>query len=929
MNSSSSVSFLIFSLVIDYENTKSKLFFRYPSPNCSEINENLIIGQFNSDITDLSPLSQIEMVRGDLIIQLDNHVVDLSVFDNLKEIGRDLRIAVTVTTDIPFPNVEKVGNDLTVSGGSLTDIAGFNNLISVEEDFLINGSGNLLDITGFQKLEKTGGDFSIYLNSELESISSFNELDSIFGRVQISDNPSLTAISGFNNLVHIGTDLYITSTGFTSLSGFPQLNDLGNDLYLSGNNNLELIDGFENLTYINGGLTIRFCSSMDTLEAFPSLTEVGEDILIEFNESLTEIKGFSAVTNVIKGISFRDNDVLKDINGFENLEALDGWLWFQNNPVLENVEGFKTVREIGDGINFTRNHSVQNVNGLSNVQSLGDNLIISDNDSLVELDSLENISSINGYIVVSKNDLLTSIEGIRNIDPFSVVGSFGSDLRILDNLSLEECSVRSVCALLTIPGKTYEIENNKTGCNDAEEIECFDLSIGGYTFYDTNANGIQDENEFGISNQSVLLTPDGHNSLTDINGLYYLFPPMDGNYEIEWQEDPRWTLSSDSSAYNVEIINGEIPEELFSFGLTPNFSEESATVSIASQQTRCNELAILKITYQNTGTFVMSGELVFNFDENSSYVFADQIPDNIDNTNQIITWNIDNLYPQESREITLILEMPSEIFTGTFLDFSGQLILGQNGNTTELAITNYSSEVRCSYDPNDKLVNPIGQGTENLTTPDTTLNYTVRFQNTGNAEAINIHIIDTIDNHLDMETFRVNGSSFPVQTIIRDDIVRFNFNNIYLPDSLSDPMGSQGFVSFSIDPVPNLPDPTEVYNSASIYFDENPPIKTNTALTIYGTPMVSVEDELLKEHISLYPNPVNEQLIINIEDLDYEYLNVVLKDLSGKSLLTKNYTQSSVSFQSIRLDLKEIPSGIYFISFKTNGGRTLRKVVKK
>jgi hypothetical protein len=67
---------------------------------------------------------------------------------------------------------------------------------------------------------------------------------------------------------------------------------------------------------------------------------------------------------------------------------------------------------------------------------------------------------------------------------------------------------------------------------------------------------------------------------------------------------------------------------------------------------------------------------------------------------------------------------------------------------------------------------------------------------------------------------------------LHDGVLRFIFERIMLPDSTSDPLGSQGFVRFTVRHRPALPEATEVHNHAAIYFDLNPPIITNTVLVI-------------------------------------------------------------------------------------------------
>jgi len=59
-------------------------------------------------------------------------------------------------------------------------------------------------------------------------------------------------------------------------------------------------------------------------------------------------------------------------------------------------------------------------------------------------------------------------------------------------------------------------------------------------------------------------------------------------------------------------------------------------------------------------------------------------------------------------------------------------------------------------------------------------------------------------------------------------LVEFSFKNILLPDSTTNEPLSHGFVSYKINPKIGLTENTTIENTASIYFDFNPPIVTNT-----------------------------------------------------------------------------------------------------
>ena len=64
-----------------------------------------------------------------------------------------------------------------------------------------------------------------------------------------------------------------------------------------------------------------------------------------------------------------------------------------------------------------------------------------------------------------------------------------------------------------------------------------------------------------------------------------------------------------------------------------------------------------------------------------------------------------------------------------------------------------------------------------------------------------------------------------------NNIVYFQFSNINLVDSGSNQLMSNGFIHFSVQPQDTVSSGTYIHNKASIYFDYNDPVITNTATT--------------------------------------------------------------------------------------------------
>ena len=146
-----------------------------------------------------------------------------------------------------------------------------------------------------------------------------------------------------------------------------------------------------------------------------------------------------------------------------------------------------------------------------------------------------------------------------------------------------------------------------------------------------------------------------------------------------------------------------------------------------------------------------------------------------------------------------------------------------------------------SYDPNDKQVVPLGRTAQRYTPTTEALRYQIRFQNTGNDVAYRVAVVDTLAANLDLSTLRVGAASHPYRLSISGrprPVLTFTFDNILLPDSARNPVGSQGFVQFSIRPKAALPARTRIDNFADIFFDFNPPVRTNTTTNrLYDLPL--------------------------------------------------------------------------------------------
>ncbi|MBK8564522.1 MAG: T9SS type A sorting domain-containing protein [Saprospiraceae bacterium] len=134
-----------------------------------------------------------------------------------------------------------------------------------------------------------------------------------------------------------------------------------------------------------------------------------------------------------------------------------------------------------------------------------------------------------------------------------------------------------------------------------------------------------------------------------------------------------------------------------------------------------------------------------------------------------------------------------------------------------------------SYDPNVKTADPPGAGNEHFIAAGTELTYQIRFQNTGTDTAFNVLVRDTLMDKFDFSTLRPGASSHPfTMDFYGQRVLKFKFDDIKLPPIGTNEMASIGFLEFSIRLKDDLPQLDVIENQASVYFDNNAPVATNT-----------------------------------------------------------------------------------------------------
>lgn len=456
-------------------------------------------------------------------------------------------------------------------------------------------------------------------------------------------------------------------------------------------------------------------------------------------------------------------------------------------------------------------------------------------------------------------------------------------------------------------------------------IDCSGLRLN--AFLDANNNGTQDNGEqnfplgqftYEINNNGNVhnvISPTGYYNIYDTNG--------NNSYDISYAIDPNYTASygiTTASYSNVQVvIGGGLQTYNFPITITQPYNDLAVHI-IPVNAPRPGFTYMNKIVYTNNGNqTIASGTLTFNYDPLVAVVTNTQT-----GTTPIangFTYNFSNLLPFQSREMIVTLQVPTiptvtigGLLTNTasIVPLNGDVVPGNNSAVNTQIIIG-------AYDPNDKME---AHGERILFTtfsPNDYLTYTVRFENTGTANAENVRINDVLDSGLDANTIRMVSASHSYVMDRVGNQVNWIFENIQLPPSVANTNIGKGYITFQIKPMSGYAIGDIIPNTASIYFDFNPPIITNTFHTEFVQQLGL--DEFENTDFVFYPNPVSDWLTISVRG-NATISGITVYDVLGK----KVFTQQAANLSTQTIDLSAVSKGIYLIEVATDANH---KVIKK
>ena len=427
------------------------------------------------------------------------------------------------------------------------------------------------------------------------------------------------------------------------------------------------------------------------------------------------------------------------------------------------------------------------------------------------------------------------------------------------------------------------------------------MKTWGYVFEDVNET--QQFSPYAPRIQGIQVNHGSQTTFTDSEG-YYEFDLEPGENTSIVYDESIWPVYTTPNAGLYDSYN-----ILHNFGLNSDDPIWELSTSLDPGFPYLCEVDIFNYMYiSNVGNQPTSGELTFTYDPLLTLQSASPTPISVNGNT--LTFSIPELPYGGGMGVNILFgelaanllgeELTAE-YTLVSFDDDGAIANTSSGSETDTLF--------CAFDPNDKYGYPLGEGEEGLIPADTPLKYRIRFQNTGNLPATTVVIRDTLPETLNWQSFEPAGATHDVVITMNSDTreVVWTFNDIQLPDSASDPLGSIGTLWFDIE-MNDLEQGETIENTAYIFFDQNEAIVTNTSLhTIDG--FLSTE-ELISPEIRLYPNPVR-----NILSVDNQLeLGVVFEILDVNGRLVVDGV-----LNAHRIDVTSLQQGLYLLKFRGAG----------
>ncbi len=466
-----------------------------------------------------------------------------------------------------------------------------------------------------------------------------------------------------------------------------------------------------------------------------------------------------------------------------------------------------------------------------------------------------------------------------------------------------------------VSGNYFVTITDNIGCTIIASANVYTVGskvIKGRVYNDANQNCIQDAGELGLSGIILISTPGYIYGYTDSNGDYTIYTNQSNN-TVAVASSNLYGYSPtcpSPSILNVNFTNScdTLLNNNFGYYFNANFFD----LSIFQNWTSANPgfTKTYNLYAHNNSPTSQNATIRLIYDP--ALIYTASTAGSVHNsTLHTIEWtqNLTPYYYSSYGQFTANFYVPTTVSISDTLCTLFE-ITPIAGDYNPLNNSKYFCQpVTGSYDPNSKDVIPRGYGSEGfITTSDSVLYYTVHFQNTGNDTALTVIVVDTLSQNVNPASIVPGASSHPYTfNLSEHGILTFRFDHILLPDSNVNESASNGFFNYTVNLKPNLSVGTVIENKASIFFDFNLPIVTNSTINTIATPL-KISEILSNDKVEVYPNPFKDITTFEIKSENYKLpYKLEVFDMLGKKVRSiDNINSNTFNFSS-----DDLESGIY------------------
>lgn len=468
--------------------------------------------------------------------------------------------------------------------------------------------------------------------------------------------------------------------------------------------------------------------------------------------------------------------------------------------------------------------------------------------------------------------------------PFTFLWSTGSTTPNLYNVT---CGTYNL--VVTDANGCSSVDTVVLNCNPT-------LYLQGKTYYDTNNDGVFNAGDYPLPNQIVELLPSNQIVYSNLYGDYSFLVDT-GSYQLAFlpQSGNPFQNVNGSDTLNVLVTNASILN--LDFALYPDSLVTDYLAMSNFWLPRCNSIQTLITAVTNYGTTTDSIHVNVVFPPAISFFNSSSFSVLNGDT---LSYYLSGVMPGQTVYLNSNFLLPGG---GTQFPIKSNVTsVDQNGIQTSFDTTTVNTQIICGCDPNDKQVSPQTA----FITIDSTLNYLIRFQNTGTDTTFKVVVIDTLESTINPSTFKLQATSHPCQVFRENNILKFVFDNILLPDSNTNEPLSHGYIFFSVNVVDNSSCMT-VTNKAHIFFDANADVETPYSFTTFVV-CVGLQENNENSNLTVYPNPALDFINLNFDFNNEHQYGFSLFNSIGQVVIDNQILSSS----KINLS-SELATGVYLL----------------